>query len=599
MHRRASVVGPARRRPGSAPVAVGLTGTAPAGRARDWRDRWVMGFRTYLPALLVLVVLVGYVAYPLAETLRVSLTKDGAFTLAHYAAFFDRRRPINLEALANSLYLSALTVGLCAVVGSTLAFFFHRYRFPGSFVFATLVVTPMVFPPLVSVVSYMWLFGEAGIIPGLLRDLLGLSRPPFALAGFGGILLIHVYTQFVYFYFLVSAALSRFDRSVEEAASVLGASRGYILRRVTLPMLLPALVAAALIVFMVSMSSFSAPYLLGGTFRVLSLQIFVSKLNGDLQMAATQSVILSAISILVLLVMRWYEGRAQYTATGKGLGIRPVDMPKGAARIAAVVVSVLLAVLMVLPHLMLVVMSLVPEGTWTYQTLPPVLGFDNYRALLTRGDLWSPVRNSLVMSAAATGIAVLFSMVASYLITKGRFVGRPLLDALIMIPWALPGTIIAISMIIAFNRPVPMTLGRVLVGTTWLLPLAYFVRLMPLVVRSTSASLQQLDGALVEAALTLGARWLMVFRRIILPIVMPGVLSGALLMFVQAFGEFTMSILLYVVDNRPVSIGVLERMQFFRLGEAAVLGVVQVVLMTLVLVAVNRFLGVRAAQAYY
>lgn len=380
---------------------------------------------------------------------------------------------------------------------------------------------------------------------------------------------------------------------------MLGASRWYTLRRVTMPMLLPAFISAALIVFMVSMSSFSAPYMLGGRYRVLSMQIYMSKLNGDLEMAATQSVILGGISVLVVLVLRWYEGRSQYASTGKGLGLRPIAMSKGATRHMAVVASLIFSLILILPHVMLVIISLVPVGTWTWQTLPPILNLENYGYLFSNPNLWVPVRNSVVMAGAATLAGVLFALVASYLITKGRFVGRPLLDAFIMVPWALPGTIIAISMIVAFNRPTPMTLGNVLVGTFWLLPLAYFINLMPLVVRSTSASLQQLDNSLIECALSLGANWVMLFRRVILPIVMPGVLSGALLMFVHGFGEFTMSILLYVADNRPMSIGVLERMQFFELGQAAVLGVVQVLMMMAVLIITRQFLGNRADQVYY
>lgn len=588
--------GSERGRP-ETPLTPRPRGTASA-TPHGWGRAWA-AIRTHLLAAAVLVVLISYIGYPLLQTVLVSLTRDGAYTLANYKEFFNPDRPINLEVLWNSLYLSVLTVLLAAIVGGSLAFFYHRYRFPGSNVFSTLVMTPIIFPPLISVVSYMWLFGEGGVVPGLIRDWFELGRLPFALKGFGGILLIHVYTQFVYFYLMVSSALSRYDNSVNEAAAVLGASRFYALRRVTLPMLLPALIAGALIVFMVSMSSFSAPYMLGGSFRVLSMQIFVSKLNGNMEMATTQAVILGLICILVVLTLRWYEGRSQYIGSGKGLGIRPVAVTRGAARWGAVAASVLFSLVLMLPHLMLFIISLVPRGTWTWQTVPPVLAFENYGFLFTRPDLWFPIKNSVIMAGLATLAGVVFAVVASYLVTKGRFVGRPVLDALIMLPWALPGTIIAISMIVAFNRPLPTTFGNVLVGTFWLLPLTYFINLMPLVVRSTSASLQQLDNSLIESALTLGANWFMLFRRVILPIVMPGVLSGALLMFVHGFGEFTTSILLYIADNRPISIGILERMQFFELGEAAVLGIVQVVMMMIVLVVTRQFLGARTHDAYY
>lgn len=555
--------------------------------------------RVYFVVGGVFFVLVGYVLYPFFRTLVESLTHAGTFSLATYARFFDLAHPNNLRALGNSLLLSCASVVMCGIVGTGLAFFFHKYRFPGSSVFSMLVLLPLVFPPLISVISYIFLYGKFGIVPRLIQQAFHLRRPPFYIQGFWGILLIHVYTQYVFFYMTVSAALSRIDRSVEEAAHVLGAPRFYVFRRVTLPLLTPALISGALLVFMTSMASFSAPYFLGGRFRVLSMQIFISRMNGDMKMVAVQSTILGLVAIVMLLLMRWYERRSEYVATGKGIAMPPQPVRSRWVKGVAFLVGCLLMLILIAPHFMLLLMSLVPDGTWGAEIFPPVLNFSNYRKVLSDSAVVIPIRNSLLMGGIVTAAALVFGTTVAYLTTKRRFVGRGLMEALTMLPWALPGTVIAVNLIMAFTFGTPFTFGAALLGTVALLPVAYFIKYVPLVLRSTSTSFALLDDSQLESARTLGAGGLYAFRRVVLPAILPGMLAGALLAFISVFGEFTMSILLYIIPNRPVSIAIEALMRYDRLGLASVIGVFQVILMTIVLVINNFVVGERSRRAFF
>ncbi|WP_053218291.1 ABC transporter permease [Virgibacillus senegalensis] len=550
--------------------------------------------RTILLLIPIVLVLVGYVLYPSIETLIESFKKNGAFSLQNYTDFFGTKAASNLEALWNSVYISLLSVFFSALIGVPLAYIFNRYDFPGRQFFSNIAIMPIVLPSLVGVMAFMFLYGEAGLVPNAIKDLFHLSEVPFSIGGISGILLVHAYTMYPYFYMTTSSALNNIDPSLEEAAYNLGSSRFGVFWKVTFPLLTPGLVAASLLVFMVSMASFSAPFLLAGGFRVLSLQIYFSKTNGDLDMAATQSVILSVVSIAFLLFMRWFQNRKDYRMASKGIGAHRSEVSNPILKWAMVTIGILAMVVLLLPHVTLLVLSLVPEGAWTWQTYPQAFSLENFRLLFEDPNIWDPVRNSLIMAAIACAGVFVFGIITSYALVKRSFVGKNLLDILVMIPWALPATVVGMNLILAFNEPSAFSFGKVLVGTFWILPLAYFVRFIPLVVRSTNAVLEQMDDSIEEAAQNLGAKWFYTFRRVVLPFIMPGVLSGSLLAFVQAVGEFPTSVLLYTLGNRPISIEIMNQLRMFNLGQAAAYGMIQVGLIAIVLFVSYKFFGVKS-----
>ncbi|MEK4067895.1 ABC transporter permease [Peribacillus sp. FSL R5-0717] len=545
----------------------------------------------------VVLVLIAYVLYPSLRTFIESLQKDGTISLGNYQDFFVQESKTNLEALWNSVYISFLSVLVSALIGIPLAFIFNRYDFPGRSFFSSAAILPIVLPSLVGVMAFMFLYGESGLIPNAIKDLFGLDKVPFKIGGVPGILIVHAYTMYVYFYMTVSAAINKVDPSLEEAAYNLGANKLKVFWKVTFPLLTPAIVAASLLVFMISMASFSAPFLLAGGYRVLSLQIYFSKINGDMEIAATQSVILSIVSISFLLFMRWYQNRKDYRMASKGIGAHRSEVKNPVMKYVMVVTGVIGVIILLLPHFTILLLSLVPDGTWTFQTYPTVFNVENYRLLFEDPNIFKPLRNSLLMAVIATLANLVFGVIASYVLVKRKFVGKSFVDILVMIPWALPATVIGMNLIFAFNEPSVFSFGQILVGTFWILPLAYFIRHIPLVVRSTNAVLEQLDDSIEEAARNLGAKWFYTFRRVIFPIIMPGVLSGTLLAFIESVGEFPTSVLLYTISNRPISIEIMNQLRMFNMGQAAAYGMIQITLIVIVLFISNKFFGIKAEKA--
>ncbi len=544
--------------------------------------------------LITAVVLLYGVVYPNLSVLISSFQRDGSWTLANYSEVLSQSFVI--ESIASSLGLSIGTVVLCALAGVPLAFLFERFTFPGRRIFAALAALPLVLPPLVGTVAFIFLCGESGILAHSIQNLFSLQNPPWRLRGWPALLLFHTYTMYPFFYVLTGAGLRRIDASLAEAARVLGASPFTVTRRVLLPQLTPSLLAAALLTFMTSMASFSAPLLFGGDVRILTLEIFRARQRGDFVIAITETVVLAIISLAALIVFQRYEGTRRFAAAAmKGAPRRRASIGSGAARAVATIVAVFFAVVLVLPVATLFLVSFAQEGSWTTQTLPAAYTFANYQRLFGDPQAAEVFFNSFTMSAIAAAGALVWSFCIVTLLRRqgrqSRFFGegwRRLLSLLVLIPWALPGTVVAVSVAEAYGQPSALLGSFVLVGTFWILPVVYFLRFMPLVVRALQASMEQLDPTLEEAAGSLGAPAWQRFLRVVLPLVWPGAVAGTLLAFVIALGEYVASVLVFVPANRPISIAIASELRDFNLGAAAAYGVVLIVIISISMMVAGR-----------
>ena len=531
--------------------------------ARRWRGTGT------LAAVFVGLLLAWLVGYPLLVTALEALGFPAATSLD---AFRDLlRRADEWHALWRSLWISLASVGVAALLGVPLGFVFGRGDFPGRRTLSALLTLPVALPPLVGVLAFLFLWGESGFASRAVQELLGLAEPPWRLAGWPAILLVHAYSMYVYFFLFTRAALARLDPSLEEAAAALGASRSRTLLAVTLPALRPALAGAALLTFLTALASFSAPYLFGGSFRVMTTQIVASRLNGNHRLAMAESLLLAALALLALGSSGRLAGAQEVAASGHGVAPRPRRL-RGLAAAAVPLAGWLLALFLLLPHATLVLLSLVPTGTWTVETLPPRLDLSNYR-LLADVERWRPVWSSFWMAALSTLAALLLGLLAARLARRGGRLRRGTLEGLLGLPWAIPGTVFAVALATTFSVDSPATLRFVLVGTPWLLPLAYLLRSLPLTGRASIAGLRQLDPALEEAAASLGAGRLRTLLRVVLPLLRPALAAGAGLAFVTALGDFVTSILLYTWDNRPIAMEILESLRLQETGLAAVYGV--------------------------
>jgi iron(III) transport system permease protein len=520
------------------------------------------------PAAAALTLLLAWlVLYPILLVAVDAAHGDAIAAFAHSQGEWG--------ALWASVWISLASVALAAAIGVPLAFLFEWLEFPGRRTLGALIALPAVLPPFVGVIAFLFLYGESGFVARAVQRLFGLAQAPWRLQGAGAILLVHAYSMYVYFYLFTRAGLAKLDASMLEAAQALGAGPGATLRRVTLPLLRPALAGAALLVFMTALGSFSAPYVFGGGFRVMTTQIVASKLNGELALATVETVALALVAVLALAVIRRTEGSDVLVALGKGAAPERRAIRSPAARSAATAAGWLLAFVLLLPHLTLLLVSLVPYSTWTTQTLPPVLSLVNYQRLLAEPDRLAPLLNSAWMAAVSTVGALVVALAAGALVRRRLpRLWRSPIEALIALPWALPGTVFAIALAATFSVSRPLELRGVLVGTVLLLPLAYLVRGLPVTGRAILAGFRQLDPALEEAAASLGAgRWA-TLRRVTLPLLRPALLAGGSLVFVAGLGDFVTSIVLYTYDNRPISIEIMSSLRVGEIGVAAAFGVI-------------------------
>ena len=446
------------------------------------------------------------------------------------------------DALFHTLIICFGSVFLAGAVGTALAFLVFHYSFPGRRYLAGLAYLPFTLPPLVGVLGFYYLISADGFVPRILAAVSG--SPGWSLRGPMAILLIHAYSFYVFFYAMVGAALESMDHALLEAARTLGASRWRVLTRVVFPLLKPALVGASLLTFMSAGASFSAPLFFGDNYMVLTVLIFrhlTVWLDHDTAMALT--LVLALVSLLGILIFR-SSGRS---AAGASKGVRVTIRSRGGKTVMGLAAWTIMVVL-ALPHLTIIFLAFVDHHAWHNELFPTRLTLQNFAELVRQWRTFAPIRNSLWMSGMAAVATLALALPAAYLIGRKRPAGA-VVNLLVMIPWALPGTVIAMNLIAAFNDP-----WLRLANTMWLLPLAYMVRSIPLLTRMVTAAVEPFDASLIEAGQTLGAnRWYCV-RHIVIPLLAPALIAGTALVFAMCLGEFVASILLFIPANIPISV---------------------------------------------
>jgi len=296
-----------------------------------------------------------------------------------------------------------------------------------------------------------------------------------------------------------------------------------------------------------------------------------------------ETVALALVALIGLAVLRRTEGDDILVGSGKGAAPRRRAFRRPAVRAATTGLGWGLAVLLLLPHLTLILVSLVPYATWTTQTLPPVLSFVNYRRLFGEPERLAPLVNSLWMATASTVAAIAIALAAGWLVVRKRVAVRRAIEHLLALPWALPGTVFAIALATAYSVAHPWQLRWVLVGTVVLLPMAYLVRNLPVTGRAILAGFRQLDPTLEEAAASLGAGPWATLRRVTLPELRPALAAGGSLAFVTALGDFVTSIILYTYNNRPISMEINSALRVNEMGVAAAFGVILMIVSAAVL----------------
>ncbi len=526
--------------------------------------------------LLLLLFLAGYILFPMFKTFETSVTVDGGFSLVHYTKLITSAQ--YRQPLFNSILLGIYSVLVCGGVGISLAFLLHYFEFPCRSLVDKVLLLPMVMPGVVIVLSFVQLYGESGMITKAIQLFLHLNAAPFKLSGLPGILLIHAYTQYVYFYITVSLAIKHIDYSAVESARNLGASKTRVFFTIILPFLKPAMLAAAAMTFISGAGSFTAPSIIGGGYKVLTTQILLAKTNNYMDIAAMEVTVLTMVSLLFFVVFRFYETRSTFASAVRGSWFQPVAIRSTSVKMLLMSSAVLLIFTILLPILAIVLVSFVPSSIWMTHYFPSGWTLDNYTAVFSSYRKIQPFINSSLMSLAAAVLGLLVALPSSFIIVKSRLKIRWMVEAMVMLPWAVPPSAIAINMINAFSLPSVFSFNQILLGTTMLLPLAYCIKSLPIMVKTVNVSLQNLNPIYLDASKSLGATGLQTFRRIIVPVIFPGIIAGFLLVCIRSLGEYTVSVFLYTVSNKPMSIAMVNGVFEYNMGLAMAYGTILLIL---------------------
>lgn len=497
---------------------------------RPFRNFGFWSMVTLLGYLLVALLLV----YPLFNIFRYSFmdVETGALSLSNYLDFFST--PYYRVAFINSLIVSlGGTIG-SLLLGVPLAFLTTRYRIRGTSLLSTFAVLALLSPPFIGAYAWITMLGRNGFVRNAL-EVLGIRLP--SIYGALGIILVYSLQYYPFVFLLTASGLKTVDRSLEEAAENLGTRSVRKFFRITLPLVIPSITSGALISFMMSLANFGTPMILGGNFRVLptmAYNFYVSEVAGRPGMASTVSIVLMLSATLVIFLQRYAASRRKYASV---LLNRPLMKElTGGKSVVAHAVCYFIVILSTLPLAVIVVFSF-------RRTSGPVFaegfGLDSYIRIFQ--DVPKTITNSLLFSAAAIVLIVIAGTLLGFVLARRQTNSARALDPLLMIPYIVPGTVLGIGFITAFNQR-PLLLS----GTGLIIILAYFIRRLPYSVRSSASILKQIDPALEEAGISLGSPPGRTFRKIALPLMVPGIVSGAVMSWITSVNELSASILLYV-----------------------------------------------------
>ncbi|CAN5511238.1 iron ABC transporter permease [soil metagenome] len=535
--------------------------------------------------LPVIYFIVTFILYPLFSLLANSFISDSTsgFSLKVFGDLFS---PNVLKASLNSILLSLITVAGGLIVGTSLSLFFYFYKIKNKKLLETLFLIPLALPPIVGVVSFLYLTGENGLIGRLLGLLFKTGNINTGFEGWTAIITVHIYSFYPMFLLFTKAGLSKFDHSLIDASLSLGETRLKTIFKIILPVMITELAGASIVVFMASMASFSAPFIYGGSLRFLTTEIYFTKINGDASLSSALAVLLTIISVIFLFLLRKLRISNEFSLRMKGT-IKTITTFTKPGIILKLVLG-FLVLIVVSPVLTLVYLSLIPEGSLVRNIFADSLTFVNYQKIFTDISSYNSILNSFNTTIIAVGIVLLLGITSAYFITKRKNKLSGILESIVSLPYGIPGTVIAIGLIIGFSKPGPLTFGEALTGSFLILPIAYAVRNMPVMLQFVSSGFQNIDPSLEEASLTLGASQKRTLFKITLPLVFPAILYGSLLVFINSFGEFVSTILLYTFSTKTISVEIYSMLRLYNTGGSSAFGVLLFLIVFLTLYLTRR-----------
>jgi len=517
-----------------------------------WTAMYVAIFLAYVLFLL----------YPMYSLLQNSVIgESGKFSLEWFVKFFSVK--YYSETLLNSFNVTICATLLTLVIGVPLSYFYNMYEIRGKGLIQVLIILCSMSAPFIGAYAWIQLLGRAGVVTVFIKSLTGITIPN--IYGFNGILLVLTLQLFPLVFLYVSGALKNIDNSLLEASESLGCSGIKRFFKVIIPLCMPTILAASLLVFMRAFADFGTPLLIGEGYRVFPVEIytqFLGETGTNYSFAAAISVIAIIITAVIFLIQKFLSNRYAFTMNA----LHPIERKKakGVFNVFIHLYTYIVIGLAFLPQVYIVYQSF--QNT-SGKLFKPGFSLSSYQTSLKRmGD---SIPNTFIIGGIALIAVVIIAIIIAYLVVRRSNVITTAIDTISMLPYIIPGSVVGIALVMAFNKK-PL----VLTGTVAIMVIALCIRRLPYTIRSSVAILQQIPITIEEAAISLGASKMKTFFRITVPMMSNGIISGAIISWVTIITELSTAIILYNSKTVTLTLAVYTFVTRGNYGYAAALATV-------------------------
>ena len=509
--------------------------------------------RSVLMFAIIAWFLVTFVIVPVISVFRTTFFTDGSFSFEaiRKLAASDRVR----RSLSNTYKMAFWTLITVTINGMFQILVTEYFDIKGSKLLELAFMTPLIYGGISLVTGYNYLYSANGYVTQLLLKVFPSMNPSW-FTGFTGVLFVHSFAMTTHHILFVKTAFRDIDYSTIEAAKSLGASSMKAFFKVALPVVKPAIFSDTILLVLGALNSFAAPSMLGGkNFYMINSMILT--LNGlrSYDLSALLSLILAVSCIILLLVMNWLEKKNAYLSVSKvTTRLRKTKIRNPALNILIHALAYVLALIYLLPVIFIVLFSLGDVQSIVTNTFPKSFSLGNYIRVFSTSATLKPFLNSVKLSLLAVLMVMLITIPSTLAIKKHPGKATKILEMTLLIPWILPATMLVVGMITTYSEPNVLVFGQILLGGFWLLPIAYAVGKIPSSMRLVRASLYAINDSHEEAAHSLGGGAFYTFRRVVWPVILPTAISVGAISFNGLLSEYTISALLYNVNNIPLGI---------------------------------------------
>lgn len=506
-------------------------------KKHTWRDIWI------LISIGILLLYLLFLIYPLFSLLQQSVMGPEGFTLEYFQKFFSKAYYFNT--LWNSFKVSICATAITLILGVPLAYFYNMYEIRGKTFLQLIIILCSMSAPFIGAYAWILLCGNNGLVTNLCRELLHIQIP--SIYGFGRILLVLSLQLFPLVFLYVSGAMKNIDNSLLEAAENMNCTGARRFFKIVVPLCMPTILAAALLVFMRAFADFGTPLLIGQGYRTFPVEIynaFFSETGGNYGFACATSVIAILITTVIFLIQKWSSNKFSFTMNA----LHPIERKKakGVFNVLIHVYCYLIVGIAFLPQIYIFYESFRKTSG---KAFVPGYSLASYQSAFKVAG--NAIKNTFVIGLSALVIIILLAILIAYLVTRRRSPLNNTIDVMSMLPYVIPGSVVGIALIIAFNKK-PL----ILTGTMIIMIIALVIRRLPYTIRSSAATLQQIPITVEEAAISLGCSKMKAFFKITIPMMANGIVSGAILSWVTIITELSTAICLYTVRTQTLTLAI-------------------------------------------